>query len=421
MASTPDTALHDLPYLTDEMNAIPAAIKRRYEDFRVTELPLYEPIDSGTHCFVRIEKTGLATMRAVNDIAGALGVSPRDIGVAGLKDARGVTVQTLSIEHVEPDRLRELEIPRIRILAVHRHRNRLKIGHLRGNRFEIRLREVDVGRLADIRTVCEVLTRRGVPNYFGPQRFGLRGDTWEMGRAAVKRDYQAVLDLMLGRAGPSDSGEVLRARQLYDTGDFEDAARVWPRGFQENTRACRAMAKSGGNAKRAFHAIDARLRRLYVNALQSHLFNRVLGARIAELDRVRDGDIAYKHDNGAAFLVEDAAREAERAARFEISATGPIYGPKMKSPAGEIAALESSVLSAGGLTLDELGSVAGVRLRGDRRPLRFGPNDLEIEAGTDDHGAFVELRFSLPPGCYATMLLRETCKDQLSEGLPERP
>jgi tRNA pseudouridine13 synthase len=416
-ACPPDTLA--LPYLTEGVEPVRAAIKRRYEDFRVEEVPAYDACGEGDHCFFTIEKHGLATLRAVNDIARELGVLSRDIGLAGLKDARAVTLQTLSVEHVDPSRLLALDIPRIRVLSVRRHRNKLKIGHLRGNRFWIRLRGMDPARVADVRAVCEVLQARGVPNYFGQQRFGTRGDTWQIGRAALLRDIPTVMDLMLGRPGPRDTGDVLRARQLYEAGRYGAAARAWPYGFRDNARACRAMERSGGRHKRAYFAIDQRLKKFFVNAYQSWLFNRVLAGRVAELDRIRTGDLAYKHANGAVFSVEDAEAESPRAAAFEISATGPLFGYRMTQAAGQTGEEESGVLRGEGLDLEAFRSGKDLKFHGSRRPLRFRPENLEVEPGSDAHGAYLELRVTLPAGCYATMLLREICKDHLEEGLEE--
>lgn len=416
---TPPATLNTQPFLTADVSPIRAAIKRRYEDFVVEEIPAYEPSGAGDHCYFKIEKRGLATMRAVNDISRALGVLTRDIGLAGLKDARAVAVQTLSIEHIDPARIEGLSIPRIKVLSISRHTNKLKIGHLFGNRFQIKMRDVDPARVPDIRTICETLAARGAPNYFGQQRFGLRGDTWQIGRAVLKRDYKEVVDLVLGRAGPLDTGEVLRARKLYDAGKYEAAARAWPYGFRDNARAARAMDKSKGKHVRAFHALDIRLKKFFVNAYQSYLFNQVVAARVSELDRVHVGDLAYKHDNGAVFRVEDEAAEAPRAAAFEISPTGPIFGFRMTQPDGHARQIEESIISAEGVNLDDFRSGRESKFHGSRRPLRFAPEDLTVNPGEDNYGPFVELAFSLPSGCYATMILREICKEALEEGLED--
>lgn len=406
-----------LPFLTANVPAMPGAIKRRYEDFLVEEIPAYQPCGSGDHIYFTIEKRGLATMRAIHDIGRALGVQSRDIGMAGLKDARAVTVQTLSIEHIDPKKVASLDIPRIRVLSVSRHGNKLRIGHLRGNRFRIKMRDCDPGRFKDLESVLETLSKRGVPNFFGSQRFGSRGDTGVIGRAVLRRDAGLVMDLMLGKAGPHDTGEVLRARQLYDAGEFEAAAKAWPYGFRDNARACRAMARSGGKHKRAFHAIDQRLRKFFVSAYQSALFNRCLAQRLDQLDRVMEGDLACKHENGSVFLVTDPAAEAPRASSFEISPTGPIFGARMTCAQGEPGRIEQAILDAEQIVPDDFRAVKGMKVHGSRRPLRFAMEDLCIDRGTDDHGTYVELAFALDAGCYATTILREICKGDLQEGL----
>lgn len=419
MNTPPPLPTASLPYLTADVPPIPAAIKRRYEDFEVEEIPAYQPCGVGDHIYFTIEKAGLATMRAVNDIARALDRNPRDIGVAGLKDARAVSRQMLSLEHIDPKTIAALSIPRIRILSTTRHGNKLKIGHLRGNRFRIKLREVEAGRLADVKAICDILARRGVPNYFGAQRFGLRGDTGLMGQAILKNDPVAVVDLMLGRPGPHDTGPVLEARKLYDAGDYNAAAKAWPYGFRDNVRACREMARTGGKHKRAFYAVDARMKSFFVSAYQSQLFNNVLARRLQQFDVILAGDLAMKHDNGAVFRVEDPATEMARAAAFEISPTGPIFGHRMTQPGGLMGEIERDVLAEEGLTPESFHDVRGMKLSGARRALRFAPKDLAIGEGSDEHGAYIELRFALESGCYATMLLREICKDKLEEGLDE--
>lgn len=420
-ASAVSTSPLDLPYLTSGIAAVPGAIKRRYEDFVVEEIPAYEPCGTGGHCFVTIEKRGLSTLAAVADIARALGVEDRAVGLAGMKDARGVTRQTLSIENVDPTRVQALDIPRIRVIGVARHRNKLRIGHLRGNRFRIRLRECDLGRMDDVRAVLDVLQRRGVPNYFGRQRFGLRGDTWQLGRGVLRREMETVVDLILGRPGPHDTGEVLRARECYENGDYAGAARAWPWLFRDNARLCRILERNRGNRRRAYYAIPPRLKRFYVGAFQSYLFNRFAADRIDGIDRLLEGDLAYKHENGAVFRVEDAAAEAPRCAAFEISPTGPLFGYRLTRATGAPGEAEQRILDDEGITLDDFRALKGMKVHGARRPLRFRIDDLAAGSGHDAHGDYIELAFALASGCYATMILRELCKDALAEGLDDGP
>lgn len=404
------------PYLTADIPPLPAAIKRRYEDFVVDEVPAYEACGNGDHTYFRIEKAGLSTMRAVNDIARALGVAPRMIGLAGLKDARAVTRQMLSIEHTDPARVQAIDVPRIKILVVTKHTNKLRIGHLRGNRFIIKLRETDPNRLGDVRTALDLLARRGVPNLFGAQRFGLRGDTWEIGRALLHDDFETAVSLLAGSPGPHDTGPVKHARELFARGEFDRAADAWPWGFRDCVRVCRTMAKTRGNAKRAMLSVDRKMLQFFVSAFQSWLFNAVVAARIATIDRVLMGDLAYKEGHGAIFRVEQPDVENPRAEKFEISPTGPLLGPRMTRPSGEAADIELAAMTRTGADVEKIIKAAGLRGSGGRRPLRFRPRDAAVDAGTDDAGPFIELRFTLDSGCYATSLLREICKDQLEEG-----
>jgi tRNA pseudouridine13 synthase len=363
-------ALTRWPYATSDRQPLPATIKVRHEDFVVDEVPAYEPCGEGDHLYIRIEKRGVTTRRAVRDLARALGVKPRNVGLAGLKDAQGICRQTLSVEHSDPRRVEGLDLAQVRIVEAARHRNKLRTGHLRGNRFAIKLRETEPERIDEVREMLHEVTASGVPNYYGPQRFGARGDNWEVGRALLVGDHELAARLIWG--DPLPGSHEARLRRL-----------------------------------------DRRLLGLYVSALQSYLFNEVVAARVESPGELVAGDLAWKHENGAVFLVEDPVREQPRADRFEISPTGPMFGHKMTRPRGRAAEIEAGSLERQGLTEDDLPRSGPLRCIGGRRPLRLRPEDVAADSGQDEHGGFIELRFFLPAGGYATTLLRELCKDRL--------
>lgn len=206
-------ALPHWPYATTDRPPLPAAIKSRNEDFAVDEVPAYEPCGDGDHLYVRVEKNGLTTRRVVSDVARALGVKPRNVGFAGMKDARGICRQTLSIEHCDPDRVARLDLPRIRVLGTARHRNKLRTGHLRGNRFTLRLRDTQPDRVDEVRETLVWLERHGAPNYYGPQRFGAQGDNWEVGRApdlpVVTLRAESLRAVVIGRTVPLEPDQRL--------------------------------------------------------------------------------------------------------------------------------------------------------------------------------------------------------------------
>ncbi len=148
------------------------------------------------------------------------------------------------------------------------------------------------------------------------------------------------------------------------------------------------------------------IRRFYVSAWQSALFNRVLAERLPSIDRLEPGDLAWIHGRGAVFLVEDAAREQPRCESFEVSPSGPLFGTKMVSPAGAPGEREARVLAADGLSPPDF-DVKGVdRFEGERRPLRVPVGDPVFSVEGED----LLLSFSLPRGSYATNLLAEVMK-----------
>ena len=404
----------DLPFLTADIPGLGGVIKTIPEDFRVEEVPQYELSDEGTHIFALIEKRNMTTSDAISEIAKAIGVRRIDIGYAGRKDARAVTRQWISIEHVDPDKVAAYKSRVIRVLEVRRHGNKLKIGHLAGNRFTLRVRKLNVPMaeaLPRAQAAMETLVRVGVPNYFGPQRFGYRQDSHLLGEAAVKRDARRFFDTLLGRPELDTEEVFIRARTLYEQGDYQGAYDTWLPNFRDHRYALKDIMRDNGDVQRAFKRFDRQLLGLFVAAWQSDLFNRVLAGRMPHIDKLFKGDMAYKHDNGACFHVEDAALEQPRCDRFEISPTGPLMGGRMTELTDDAAPFEQPLIDAMQLTDDDLNWLKHYGGRGGRRPLRFQPKDAEVIAGSDENGDYLQLRFELPSGCYATTLLRELMKN----------
>lgn len=405
--------LSDLPRLLADFEPASGIVKADYSDFVVEELPLYDFSGSGDHSYFLLEKAGLTTQQALDDLAGALGVARRQFGYAGLKDSRAITRQWISVEHVDEDRLRAVHLPRIKIVDVTQHTNKLKLGHLRGNRFTIRVRETSAERVSDFDAAMKLLAKRGVPNYFGQQRFGGRGDTGKIGLALLQGRLEDALDLVLGRPSDLDHGKVRQARAAFDRADYAAALRLWPPMFRDQRRALRTLTQGKANKRRAFGAIDRATRQFYVSAFQSELFNQVVAARVPlGLDQVLMGDLAQLHRNGAVFLVKDPAAERPRVEQFEISPTGPLFGKRMTPPTEQPLVIEDEVLQRCGLEAAAF-ETGGLRATGGRRALRFQPTECGVEMGADGRGVYLELRFVLPKGSYATVLLRELFSESL--------
>src|SRR6266566_2650468 len=273
-----------LPYLTSNIPGIGGTLKTRPEDFFVQELPLYEPSGQGEHVYAEFQKIGLSTFDAIDRIGRALYVQSRDIGYAGLKDARAITRQIFSIPNTTEAAVMKLKIPNIEPLWAARHGNKLRLGHLAGNRFAIKVREVNPTDVVKLGPLLEVLRTRGMPNYFGEQRFGRREDNHLLGAALLRGDDEALLKQLLGSPNPQiDDANALGARKSFDRGDLEQAMKLYPRSSGMERRILHRLIKTG-NAKTAVHAIDQKLQRLWISALQSELFNQVLARRIDTID-----------------------------------------------------------------------------------------------------------------------------------------
>jgi tRNA pseudouridine13 synthase len=413
--------MQDLPYLTPEFPGIGGAIKQRAEDFFVQEIPLYEPSGEGEHVYCEIQKVNLSTFEAIDRIAGALDIPKRDIGYAGMKDTRAISRQTLSIFGATEQSVMSLHLPDISILWAARHGNKLRIGHLSGNRFAIKIRDVQPTDVTSLRPVLSMIEKRGLPNYFGEQRFGRRGDNDLLGAALIRQDNIALLKQLLGSPDPEvDDPQTLRARTAFDARDNELAMHLWPRrGGMERRVLARLMKTHKPNS--AVAAVDEKIRRLWISALQSRVFNDVVAGRINQLDRLFDGDLAFKHENGACFSVESAQTEQPRADNWEISPTGPLVGYRMTLPQGKELEIEQHALAKVDLKPEDFRKAGKHKVKGARRPLRVRPTETRLEAGVDEHGGFITVAFSLPAGSYATVLLRELMKTPSISSSPDVP
>jgi tRNA pseudouridine13 synthase len=187
---------------------------------------------------------------------------------------------------------------------------------------------------------------------------------------------------------------------------LNEALRLFPRHCRSERDVLQRLVARPGEYEKAFSVIHPRLRKLYLSAVQSFLFDQTMARRIDHIDELMTGDLACKHVNGACFLVEDAAAEQGRAAAFEISASGPMFGCKMKRPEGAVWELEHEILEQAEVDLPLFDMPGGLRMEGERRPLRVPAGELAWSASGDA----VTLEFSLPKGSYATSLVREISK-----------
>ncbi len=399
-------------YLTVDLPGVGGEFKQSLEDFIVDEVPLYSPSDKGEHTYFEVEKSDLSTIEAIERISHGLGVALRELGFAGLKDRKGITRQVFSVRLVPPERVLAIQSSQIKVLWARLHTNKLRVGHLRGNRFRIRIRNVEPDQRR-IDAIAGVMLRDGIPNFYGPQRFGVRGDSFRIGRALLKKDPELAVRRLLGHPAATERNpHVVEARSRFMAGDLPGALESFPRSYRQERQVLDYLIRSGGNYRGVLRFLAEPIKKLYYSAYQSFLFNRLLDSRLEATENrpgcLWTGDLAWIHRNGAVFKVMDAGIEQPRADGFEISPSGPVYGKKMPLPEGRQADLEAKLLEDEGLRHATFHSLMpGLHMEGGRRPLRVPLREFQMELVGND----LLLSFFLPKGAYATTLLREIMKN----------
>ncbi len=404
--------------LNDEAaTGIGGVMKAEADDFVVEEIPAYEPCGEGEHLYLFIEKRGATTSRVVEELRRTFHVGPKHVGLAGLKDRQAVTRQWFSI-HDPARKINDLEaaameLPWMRVLDAVRHGNKLRRGHLLGNRFRIAVREVNVGAAPRALQTLRMLESAGAPNFFGDQRYGSRGNNHLIGRALVLGHYNETVDRLLGMTEPGDTDRVdAPARRHYHEEQFEAAIGAIGRGAAAERTALHAL-KRGSRGEKVLRSINVRDREFWVSAFQSAIFDDVLRERLdaGELATLREGDVAFKHGNGSLFDVRIDDLNDELAARldaFEISPSGPLWGPAMKLAGGAVGEQELRALERTGVdvaALDSFSLAWKERGLGSRRSLRMPVQNVGIEAGADERGEHITCIFDLPAGSFATVVM----------------
>jgi tRNA pseudouridine13 synthase len=303
------------PLLTADLPGVGGRIKSQPDDFEVEEVPAYRPSGQGDHLYLWVEKRGLGAEFFVRQVARRLGLAPGEVGTAGLKDRHAVTRQWLSVPAAVQDRLGQLDGDGIRVLAVERHGNKLKPGHLHGNRFRILIRGAEPEASGRLPLLLERLRRDGLPNFYGPQRFGRGGETVAAGLALLR-------------------GQAVRRLSPF-------------------------------------------LRKLALSAAQSALFNHYLGSRMSEgmLRTVLPGDVLMHWPHGKQFVAEEVAAEQARFEAWDAVPAGPMFGRKLLPARDAAAEREARTLADAGLTLQAFHG-HGKLLQGTRRHNLIRVDDL---------------------------------------------
>lgn len=336
---------------------ISAAMRSTPDDFQVDELPAFEPSGEGEHLLLTVRKRGQNTAYIAKQLAHWAGIAEMGVSYAGLKDRHAVTTQRFSVhlpKRIAPD-IAALDDAQMQVVQSAWHNRKLQRGALHGNRFVLTLRQVQGEREA-IEQRLQAIAARGIPNWFGEQRFG------------------------------RDGANVAAALAMFGHVQAEDGTLLPAPTSRRRLR----------NDQRS----------MLLSAARSVLFNRVLGARVAQgsWDSALQGE-AWMLDGSRSVFGPEPWSEAlaERLARFDIHPSGPLWGVGALRSTDQAAALEQGALSDPQSEALRQGLEAA-GLKQERRALRLRPQGLDyrwLEAQT------LQLEFALPPGCYATAVLWE--------------
>ena len=327
-------------------------------DFTVEEIPLYEFSGEGEHLILKVRKKELTTWEMLDIISGYIGIRRRDMGYAGLKDKHAMTIQYISLPAKYASQVETFTHEKIKILETTHHNNKIRVGHLKGNRFHIRLKKILGVQKNKLDSVLKWIKANGIPNYFGGQRFGTDGNNWEDGKKLIDgklriRDRK-TRDFLIGSYQSylfnqwlSKRIEISLLLEKFSEAETEDVMKL-ERSLLQGTKE------------------------------QSSFF------------KLLQGDLMMHYPYGRVFYVENLTEEAERFATKDIAPTGLLPGTKVKRAEGAAGTIESQY--------DEEMKQSGAR--------RYAWIQVtEIEKKYIEERAHYELSFTLPKGSYATNVL----------------
>lgn len=380
-------------------------IKVTPADFRVTELLDFEPSPSGRHFVHRLRKQKLSTQEALAAIVQHAGIDRAAVAYAGLKDRQAVTEQFISIDGHRLD----LQQANWSLTCVGRSERPIQSKLSRGNSFEIVVRDLAPVEAARVRRDLPSVVRTGFPNYFDDQRFGcLRHGQGFVMVQVLRGDYEAALRALVAEPSPvAISGDVkLKRALMHHWGDWDACMRI-ARGPVYRPVFERLLADPG-DFRGALAALPTRMKLIHSFAYQSFLWNRAVSRMIKPMV---PGVQRLKIDTLAGWLL--AWRYLDREVEERLSAMStPLYAPDGDGGAPQFrAGMAEEMANAGVARQDFLQhEVAGMVWKEEPRavlvkPADAAPPDLAADELHPDRMR-VTLRFSLPRGSYATMLLK---------------
>jgi len=340
-------------------------------DFIVNEIPLYPFSDKGEHAILHVRKKDLTTWQMLQALSEACGAKVRNFGYAGLKDKDGLTTQYISIHKSFLPKIEGFTHDKIKILSTTMHDNKLKIGHLKGNRFFIRLKKVLQTDALKLEQAIKRIQKEGFPNYFGYQRFGKSGENYAQGLEILEgkrgERNRKIKDLLISAFQSYLFNEWLSYRikisKLTDAFSAKELTQAL--GFDELT--CKAL-----KAQKPFM-------------------------------KLLNGDVCHHYPHGKAYVIEDCMAESVRFEARDITLAGWLPGGRGLRATGAAGEIETKYYENALPHLD--------KMRGSRRYAWSFAEDVEWNYRKEE--AWFEMHFTLQKGSYATIVLEEILRHEL--------
>jgi tRNA pseudouridine13 synthase len=375
------------------------------------------------------------TFIALRNIAKQLGLSQGQIQIAGIKDAKAVTAQYITLENCSIEEASKVGVKDIEIRPIGYVYEKLSPYYLLGNHFTIKIKAVKHSESAVTKQIVETAKAfddiGGIPNFFGHQRFGTtRPITHLVGKALVEGDFEEAAMLFLAKPSVHEHPLSRIARtELQSTRNFMQAMQDFPRQLRFERLMLRHLAEKPKDFVGSFTRLPVKLQALFVQAHQSYLFNRFLSERIKSgfsLNTAEVGDYVVNVERSGLPMVNVAkvasaeaiaeVNELVKAGRMRVAL--PLIGTKQKPSQGAMGRIERKILEEEGIQtesfrVNEISKKSG---RGGLRAVLTPVQSFALHGAsavaTDQNNSQADLSFMLLRGSYATVLLREIMKPE---------
>ncbi len=426
------------------------AIKTKPTDFFVREITNREEGEEGKYLIAELTKENWDTHNLIREISRRLRVSRNRIGFAGTKDKFAVTTQKISIwgTDIEEKELERVKIRDVSLKTIGRSNKAVSLGDLYGNEFEIVIRGIE-GSKEEIKGTIEKITTEienagGIPNFFGVQRFGIRRPiTHVVGNYLIKGEIKEAVMSYISDVFPGEIEEAKQARRLCKEGELKElkeGLKRMPSFLRYEKAILNELVKGGkesineANFLSAFSVLPKNLQKLFVHAYQAYLFNLVLSRRMKQslpFNEALIGDIVcFRNKFGFADINMDRVEKVKGDKKEGINrlikrgrafVTAPVSGYETEFAESMEGEIEREVLEEEGVDLNDfhIEEIPEISSRGTRRPVLVPvkvklSNEEVIDDDINPHRNKAKLKFFLPKGSYATVVLREYMKMKAS-------